>query len=88
MSSFNTDGSEDLPEGLSTGLKPEESITAKLFTADFMADNTDFPTLQSMMNTAKIKSEAELESPEWDEFVAMHSEFDSWQDMLAVAKEE
>jgi hypothetical protein len=87
MNTFNTDEAEDLIEELSTEPKVGKSTLAKLLTPEFMADNTDFPTFGSMMNTAKIKSEAQLESPEWDEFVALNSEFDSWEDMLSAAKE-
>jgi hypothetical protein len=87
MSTFNTDEAEDLIEELSTGPKAGKSVLTRLLTPEFMADNTDFPTFGSMMNTAKIKSEAQLESLEWDEFVALNSEFDSWQDMLSAARE-
>jgi hypothetical protein len=57
---------------------------ADLFDDDFMAANTTFNSMQTMLDASdiEIKTEDDIKSPEWNAFVAKTTSFSSWQEMM------
>lgn len=51
----------------------------------FMQKYTDFETLQAMLDESGIKDPEEIRGEEFSKFVATHTRFDSWGEMLKRA---
>lgn len=51
----------------------------------FMREYTEFETLQAMFDTGRIESVDDLQTDRWNSFVAEHTQFDSWLDMMKKA---
>lgn len=63
----------------------------ELFPPEFMAKHTEFKTLEAMFDKGGLLQreeedvKSELDSPEWNEFVARHTKFADWREMLGRA---
>ncbi len=57
---------------------------ADMFDNDFMTANTNFVSMQAMLDASgiEIKSEADTKSPEWNAFVVSTTSFESWEEMM------
>lgn len=69
----------------------KEVKLVELFNDDFMARHSDAGSLQAFMDaspwtdTPAEELGAVLESPEWNDYVAAHTSFDSWLQMRDAA---
>jgi len=57
----------------------------ELFPDDFMRRNTQFQTMQQMLDASGIDKPEEIQGEAWSQFVADHSQFSDWQDMQKAA---
>lgn len=90
---LNPDFEEELLRAMKERLG--ETMTAdEMFTADFMREHTAFTSFDEMVAASPIAGTTleqlaeDLQRPEWDAFVAEHSRFPSWADMLSAAAQE
>jgi hypothetical protein len=51
----------------------------------FMRQYTDFQTLQEMVEASGLEDPPDLDSESWSPFIAAHSCFPSWDEMLTQA---
>lgn len=72
--------------------KNAESISGKnqvpfteLFLDGFMKANTDYATLQEMLDASGIEDNEEIQGEVWNSFVVAHSKFASWDEMFKTA---
>jgi SPX domain protein involved in polyphosphate accumulation len=56
-----------------------------LLTDDFIRKYTDFQTLQAMLDASGIENKEDIGNEEFSKFVATHSRFSSWEEMLNTA---
>lgn len=69
-------------------LDGEHSVPlTELLPPSFMRQNTPYPTLESLLESSGLRFENEadfeqLKTPAWDTFIAQHTKFASWQDLL------
>ena len=68
--------------------KQRETPIVELLTNDFIRKTTDFQTLQDMISASGIKNSEEIGSEEFSKFIASHSRFGNWKDMLKMATTE
>jgi len=67
-------------------LKGEKRIPlSDLLPDDFIRKYTDFQTLPAMLDASGIENEEHIGSEEFSKFVATHSRFSSWEEMLNTA---
>ena len=71
------------------GAKPQIPL-AELFAVDFLTKYTDFGSLEEMVHASgyKIESQADVDTipqGEWNNFVARHTQFSNWEQMLQTA---
>ena len=71
------------------GEKPPIPL-AELFPNSFLTKYTDFGSLEEMVRASgyKIESQADVDNiphGEWNAFVARHTRFSSWEQMLQIA---
>jgi hypothetical protein len=52
---------------------------------DFIRHNTDFDTLKSLFKAAGVRSEKDLETPNFKSFIKAHTRFNDWEEMLIQA---
>lgn len=83
---------EDTPglHTLGTALDDGESIAvADLFTDDFVADYTDFDSMEELLAASPtdgpVADTVRDPSDDLDEFIAANSEFDSWLSFVGAA---
>lgn len=74
--------------------EPQDVPLVELFNEAFMAEHTQFTTFPEMYAAANMPEgdgvtvdamREAFESPEWNEFVAAHSRFPSWDEMKVAA---
>lgn len=96
-SNFEIKGLDKLQKEIKNLQRKVKSIEGKrnirlidLLTNSFMRKNSDYNSLQNMIDSSskKIDSEKDLESKEWNEFVRSKSKFKSWEEMLHAAHAE
>ena len=58
---------------------------SELLTDDFIRQHTDFQTLQEILDASGVKSAEEIKSEEFSKFVATHTQFSGWEEMLTAA---
>ena len=70
----------------------QHSVPVKdLLTDDFMSRNTGFRNVQEMFDRSSQKMDSDdevvkaLKSPEWNAFVAAHTKFSTWEDLIEAA---
>ena len=94
---FKIEGMEKVQRELKNLEKRIKSIGGKkevgieeLLTDSFIRKNSNFDSLQKMVDSfpKKFNSGEDFKSKEWNEFVKLKSNFDSWEDMLHAAHEE
>jgi len=54
----------------------------ELLPDNFMTQYTDFPTLQAMVDAAGVNDPEEIKAEAFSQFVADHTRFDNWTEML------
>jgi hypothetical protein len=54
----------------------------ELMPDSFMKKYTQFPNLQAMLDAGGIEEPAEINDEDFSQFVAEHSQFDGWREML------
>jgi hypothetical protein len=54
----------------------------------FILENTGFHTWESLLRAAPVKTETDLEKPDFNEFLRHHSRFADWEEMLIHASNE
>ncbi len=57
----------------------------ELLTDDFIRQHTDFQTLQAMFDASGVENSEDIGNEEFSKFVAIHTRFSSWEEMLKVA---
>jgi hypothetical protein len=57
----------------------------ELLPDDFIREHTDFQTLQAMLDASGIENEEEFGNEEFSKFVAIHTRFSNWEEMLKAA---
>jgi len=62
-----------------------EMAANELFPDAFIATHTRFATMQEMVNASGLESLNLLQTQEWADFAAAHSDFDSWSAMVEAA---
>lgn len=82
---FDTSGLDNLRKKMAEAAKPESVPLPELMPESFMRTYTEFETLQAMCDAGGIESAEDLQSDRWNAFVAEHTQFDSWSDMLKKA---
>lgn len=89
----NPDFEDELLRSLKSQLGGTMSIE-EMFTPEFMRHHTIFSSFDEMVAASPIAGTTleqlaeDLQRPEWDAFVAEHSRFPSWADMLSAAAQE
>lgn len=58
---------------------------SELLPDDFIRQYTNYQTLQEMLDASGIKNTEEIGNEEFSKFIATHTEFPSWEEMLQVA---
>jgi hypothetical protein len=66
---FYSTGEADVPVG-------------RLMNRQFILENTDFETWESLLEAAHIRNENDLEAPDFNEFIRSHTRFQDWEAML------
>jgi hypothetical protein len=57
----------------------------ELLTDDFIRQHTNYQTLQEMIDASGIEGIEEIRDGRLSKFIATHSQFSSWEEMLKVA---
>ena len=65
--------------------EPERISYTELFPDPFVANHSDFETFQAMIDACGIERAEELDGEAWSAFVAGHSRFTGWEDMVVRA---
>jgi len=73
--------------------KPESVSFNVLFHEDFMRKNTNFTSIDDFFDQSPFQVETEedfeaLDQTELDKYVAEHTQFEDWDDMLSTAGQE
>ena len=55
---------------------------SELFTDDFIQQNTDFQTLEAMLDASGVKSAGQIKGESFSAFIATRTKFASWDEML------
>ena len=58
---------------------------SELLPDDFIRKHTDFQTLQAMLDASGIENKEEIGNEEFSKFVATHTRFSNWEEMLKAA---
>jgi hypothetical protein len=66
------------------GGKHEVSFT-ELFPDHFVSRNTNYQSLQQMLDASGIENPEDIKGEVWDKFVADNSRFSGWQEMHKTA---
>ncbi len=78
----NTSGMDRFKRNMKK-LSGEHSVRlTELMPDNFMSKYTQFPTLQSMLDAAGIEDPADIKAELFSQFVAHHSQFAGWSEML------
>ena len=73
---------DKIRDGLAYLTGEDDVPVRQIVTDKFIAENTDFETAANFFSAAGIKSENDLEKPEFNEFVKSHTRFEDWKEML------
>jgi hypothetical protein len=83
--SFNDAGLKELQRKLKD-LQGQQGVSiSELLPDDFIQKYTDFQTLQAMFDASGIENPEEIDSKKFSKFVATHTHFANWEEMLKVA---
>jgi hypothetical protein len=82
---LDTSGLDKLRKKMAEAAKPESVTLPELMPEGFMTAYTEFETLQAMFDAGGIDSEDDLKSDKWNAFVAEHTQFGNWSDMMKKA---
>ena len=64
----------------------EHEVTGEeLLPDDFISENTDFQTRSAFLEASGIKSQEDMSTEAFDNFVAANTRFANWQEMLEAA---
>lgn len=64
-------------------LTGEEDISiCELMSQKFIRENTDFSSLAELFSAAGVKSDKDLDSGSFNEFIKLHTCFSDWEEML------
>jgi hypothetical protein len=67
-------------------LKGEKRVALPdLLPDDFIRKNTDFKTLQAMIDASGVKNQEEIGNDKFSKFIATHTRFSDWEEMLKTA---
>jgi hypothetical protein len=80
----------ELQERAQDVAEPHQVPLDELLTSEFMVLNTDFESADSMLRASglTIRTTDDLEgvpAEAWDSFIASHTRFGTWKDLLAAA---
>lgn len=68
------------------GLDGEREVALpELLPDDFIRQHTNYQTLQGMIDASGIKNTEQIGNEEFSKFIATHTQFSSWEEMLQVA---
>jgi hypothetical protein len=81
----DTSGLDKLRKRLKEASKPESVSLTELMPDSFIKAYTEYETLQAMFDAGGVESADYLQTDEWNEFVAAHTQFTDWSDMLKKA---
>lgn len=55
---------------------------AQLMSRGFILENTSFESWETLLRTAGVETEKDLEKPDFSDFVKLHTRFKDWEEML------
>ncbi len=85
LQSKEIEGFDEIQDGIFylTG-ESNVSIT-QIMNNKFIAENSDFDTWENLLSAAGVKNESDLEKPNFNEFIKLHTHFDDWELMRIEA---
>ena len=67
-------------------LNSEKEVPLKeLMPDDFIRNNTNFQTLQAILDAGGIQNKKALSSKKFSKFIATHTRFSTWEEMIKAA---
>lgn len=83
-------GMDDVLKNLDALKKKAEEASrevqiADLLTDDFLRRNTDFQTLEEMLDAGGFHRGVKVPSEEWNAFVALHTPLGGWDELVQAA---
>lgn len=65
--------------------RQRDVLLSELLPHDFIRKYTDFQTLQAMFDASGIENSEEIGNDKFSKFVAAHTRFSNWEEMLKAA---